>query len=112
MNANRFARWPLWLAAVLCFWMSWAPAVSWGGTGTLAYIGPGPGLGLIGSLLAVLAAVVLGMLGLVLYPLRLYRQWRRGKGTAANAGPAPEAPLAGSPPPVLPDTSAPGSTLR
>lgn len=53
---------------------------------TLAYIGPGPGLGMIGSLLAVLAVVVIGLLGLVLYPLRLFRQWRRSKVQTGTGG--------------------------
>jgi hypothetical protein len=50
----------------------------------LAYIGPGPGLGLIGSLLAVLAAILLGIVGLILYPLRLIRRWRRQRSTTGG----------------------------
>jgi len=43
----------------------------------LAYVGPGAGLGMIGSLLAVLAAVVIGVIGLVLYPITLIRKMLR-----------------------------------
>jgi len=45
----------------------------------LAYVGPGAGLGAVGALLAVLAAIGLGIIGLVLYPLRLLRSWLAGK---------------------------------
>jgi hypothetical protein len=45
----------------------------------LGYIGPGAGLGFIGSLLAVLAVIGVGVLGLVLYPLRLILSWYRNK---------------------------------
>jgi len=38
-----------------------------------AYVGPGAGLGMIGSLLAVLAAILIALLGVVLYPLMLLR---------------------------------------
>lgn len=46
-------------------------------TTLLGYIGPGAGLGLIGSLLAILAMTGFGLLGLVLYPLRLLLSWYR-----------------------------------
>ncbi len=49
-----------------------------------AYTGPGPGLGLLGSLLAVFAVVLIGLLGLVLYPLRLMRKRLRKKKQAAE----------------------------
>ena len=35
-----------------------------------AYLGPGAGLGMIGSLIAVIVAVVVVLLGLVIYPIR------------------------------------------
>lgn len=41
---------------------------------TLAYVGPGAGLGALGALFAVLAAVLLGVVGLVLYPIQLLRR--------------------------------------
>jgi hypothetical protein len=43
----------------------------------LAYVGPGAGLGAIGALLAVLGAILIGVAGLVLYPLQLFRNWIR-----------------------------------
>ncbi len=54
-----------------------APATSWG------YIGPGAGLGMIGSLLAVVGAVALALAGLVLLPVRLIMK-RRRKAVAAQ----------------------------
>jgi hypothetical protein len=45
----------------------------------LAYIGPGAGLGFIGSLLAVLAVIAVGFLGLVLYPLKVVLAWIRSR---------------------------------
>jgi hypothetical protein len=49
----------------------------------LGYVGPGAGLGLIGSLLAVLLVVVLGLVGLVMYPLKLLLRLRRNR-SASN----------------------------
>lgn len=48
---------------------------------TLSYVGPGAGLGALGALFAVLAAVILGVVGLLLYPIQLLRRWmaKRGK---------------------------------
>jgi hypothetical protein len=52
----------------------------------LAYIGPGAGLGFLGSLLAVLMVVLLGLLGLILYPLKLCIRWlRRNRSTSSVA---------------------------
>lgn len=39
-----------------------------------AYLGPGAGLGMIGSLIAVIVAVVVGVIGIILYPVRLIRK--------------------------------------
>ena len=36
-----------------------------------AYVGPGAGLTLIGSVVAIVAAVLIALVGLVLFPLRL-----------------------------------------
>ena len=35
-----------------------------------AYIGPGAGLGMIGSLIAIIVAAVIILLGLIIYPIR------------------------------------------
>jgi hypothetical protein len=42
-----------------------------------AYMGPGAGLGMLGSLVAVIAAVALAALGLVLLPVRMILKRRR-----------------------------------
>ena len=42
-----------------------------------AYMGPGAGLGMLGSLVAVIAALGLAALGLVLLPVRLILKRRR-----------------------------------
>ena len=42
-----------------------------------AYMGPGAGLGMLGSLVAVIAAVALAALGLVLLPMRMILRRRR-----------------------------------
>lgn len=56
----------------------------------LAYIGPGGALSAIGSLLALLAAAALALLGFVWYPLK--RLLRRRRDAAAKAGPATQVP--------------------
>lgn len=43
----------------------------------LGYIGPGAGLGFLGSLLAIVMVVFLGLLGLILHPLKLFVRWLR-----------------------------------
>ncbi len=44
-------------------------------TALLGYVGPGAGLGFLGSLLAVVAVVAVGLLGLVIYPLKRVLAW-------------------------------------
>ena len=46
------------------------PDVAW------AYLGPGAGLGMIGSLIGVVVVVVISVLGLIIYPLRMLRKRR------------------------------------
>ena len=46
------------------------PNVAW------AYLGPGAGLGMIGSLIGVVVVVVISVLGLIIYPLRMLRKRR------------------------------------
>lgn len=54
----------------------------------MAYIGPGAGLGAVGSLLAVGSAGLVMVVGLVWYPLRQalrkWRAWRRGREAAGG----------------------------
>lgn len=64
-----------------------------GGLALVAYVGPGAGLGMLGSLLAVAIAVVVGLLGLVLYPLSLLRKvLRNSPATAPTVTVSPSAP--------------------
>lgn len=49
----------------------------------LAYIGPGAGLSIVGSVLAFLAAIVAGILGFLWFPIR--RMIRKRKEAAAKA---------------------------
>jgi hypothetical protein len=42
-----------------------------------AYMGPGAGLGMLGSLIAVIAALAIALLGIVLLPVRMIMKKRR-----------------------------------
>lgn len=42
-----------------------------------AYLGPGAGLGMVGTLISVVVAILVAILGVFLYPVRLYRKWRK-----------------------------------
>lgn len=50
----------------------------------MAYVGPGPGLSMIGALLSLILAVGFIFFGLVMWPLRALRR-RRAKATLATA---------------------------
>lgn len=56
-----------------------APAPAW------AYIGPGSGLSAIGAAFALVASVVVAMVGFVWYPLK--RVWRRLTGGRRSSAP-------------------------
>src|SRR5580704_14959061 len=63
----------------------------------LAYIGPGAGLGFLGSLLAVLMVIFLGLVGLILYPLKLCIRWlRRNRPMSSGAAVFPSNSMVGS----------------
>ena len=49
-----------------------------------AYIGPGAGIGAIGSLIGVLAAIVLAIVGLVWYPLKRILNRRKKDGAKSR----------------------------
>jgi len=54
-------------------------------TPAAAYVGPGAGLTVIGSLVAVIAAVLIALMGLVLFPLRLLmKKMRAGKASKTD----------------------------
>ena len=61
----------------------------------LAYVGPGAGLSMIGSLIAVVGALILAILGLVLFPMRMLMKRRRT--AAAATAPADGDAVAKSP---------------
>jgi hypothetical protein len=50
-----------------------------------AYVGPGAGLGMLASLLAVVAAMLLSIVGLILWPLRMLKKRWQAKSTAQGA---------------------------
>ena len=52
----------------------------------LAYVGPGGTLSAIGSFLALLAAVILGILGFVWYPLKRMLRARSKRAEEASSG--------------------------
>ena len=49
-----------------------------------AYVGPGAGLGMVASLLAVVGAMLLSIVGLILWPWRLLRKRMRAKNDARD----------------------------
>jgi len=49
-----------------------------------AYVGPGAGLGMVASLLAVVGAMLLSIVGLVLWPWRLLRKRWQAKSAARD----------------------------
>lgn len=53
-----------------------------------AYVGPGAGLGMIGSLLAVVGAMLLSLIGLILWPLRMLRKRMQAKGRGKAGSPS------------------------
>jgi uncharacterized membrane protein len=50
-----------------------------------AYVGPGAGVGMIGSLFAVLGAILLSIVGLILWPLRMLRKRMQRKNAGSQA---------------------------
>ena len=66
-----------------------ALAVGLSTTGAEAYIGPGAGMGAMATVLALVAAVLLGIVGFVWYPVKRMRARMRA-GRADGGG--PEAP--------------------
>lgn len=49
-----------------------------------AYVGPGAGLGMVASLLAVVGAMLLSIVGLVLWPWRVLRKRWQAKSAARD----------------------------
>lgn len=54
-------------------------------TSANAYMGPGAGLGMLGSLVAVVGAVLIAVFGILVLPIRMIMKKRR-KGAETKAG--------------------------
>ena len=67
-------------------------------TAALAYVGPGAGLSVIGSLLAFLAAIVVAVLGFLFFPIRRLLRKRKQSRAAREAAPAGKTPDPAEPP--------------
>jgi hypothetical protein len=48
-----------------------------------AYIGPGAGLGMIGSVIALLGAILVALFGLIMFPITLLRRRRKTQADTA-----------------------------
>lgn len=80
---------PVWSAAIAT---AFGFAALSGPSAALAYVGPGAGLTMVGSLLAVAFALVIALVGLVLFPLRLLmKRIKAGKAAAASEAAPPKA---------------------
>lgn len=67
-------------ALAVVSWVWFTPAVA------QAYIGPGAGLSALGSLLALLGAVLLTVIGFLWYPVkRLIRRWKAARAAREQA---------------------------
>jgi hypothetical protein len=55
----------------------------------LAYVGPGAGLSMIGSLIAVVVALLVAVLGLLTFPVRMFLKRRRVRAADGREAPAP-----------------------
>lgn len=55
-------------------------------TPLVAYVGPGAGLTMLGSLFAVTCVILLALLGPLIYPLRWFRSWLRRRGARRALG--------------------------
>jgi len=64
----------------------------------MAYVGPGAGLSMIGSLVAVLAAILIALFGLVFLPITILRRKRRAVRQETSRGGPPEQPESAEPP--------------
>ena len=68
------------LPALVVSWVWFTPVVA------QAYIGPGAGLSALGSLLALLGAVLLTVIGFIWYPVkRVIRRWKAGRAAQEHA---------------------------
>jgi uncharacterized membrane protein len=63
----------VWAVSLCVIGLSLAPEAAWG------YVGPGAGLSVIGSILALVVAVVLGVVGFIWYPIRRLRRAMRAR---------------------------------
>lgn len=70
-----------------------ALAMLTGANSAWAYIGPGAGLSAIGSLLAVVAAIVVGVVGFLWYPIK--RMVKKRRATSQSSENAPRSSKSG-----------------
>lgn len=66
------------------FLLAAAVAALFASSPAYAYLGPGAGLGMIGSLIAIIVVGLVIVLGLVVYPIRMMRK-RRAESQGENA---------------------------
>ncbi len=81
-------------AALLLVAMLALPAQA---AGVLGYVGPGAGLSMLGALLAVVGILALGLLGLILYPIRLIRRWFRQRNQSVSCETCEDVPATAGP---------------
>lgn len=69
------------VAAVRARWSAAAAAAACIGLATAAeaYVGPGAGMGLLGVMLAVVAAIFMALVGMVLWPIRMVAHRRKAR---------------------------------
>ena len=78
------SRYPLLESAIFTLWLTAAATSAWHGEGSgdgvqYAYIGPGAGIALVGSFLAVLAAMFSAFVALLTWPIRAIWLAARGR---------------------------------
>ena len=84
-NHRNWSRPWVWQGLVVIGWLTVASAIL--ATPAHAYIGPGSGLSAIGSLLALIAAIVVAIVGFVWFPLkRIMRKRKPAAGLAREDG--------------------------
>ncbi len=66
-------------------------------TAAFAYVGPGAGLGLLGALWALVAAIGTALVFVLAWPIRNMLRRRRADRAAASREPTADAPHAGAP---------------
>ncbi len=63
-------------------------SVAWASAPALAYIGPGSGSGVIATVIGVLSAFVLAVIGVVYYPVKRFFKTRKARISDRSDGPS------------------------